>query len=178
MRAVTTFRAIFLAVFLATALLVAALLLNSRRPSAEVDQPTADLVRATGKCAQCHRRATAAIVEEYEASRHAAAEVNCLECHGAREGQTPVPHNGFTIAETVTAANCASCHEEENRQFVASRHAAPAFAAVRGAEPFTPEQIAFAEARHPGAVDRAPNDLVALEGAPAIVSGCDACHSI
>ena len=134
----TTFRAIFVAVVIATALLVGALLVHQRRPRVEREQPTADLVRATGKCASCHREETGAIVEEYESSRHAAAGINCLDCHGVREGQEEVEHRGFTIAAHVTALNCAACHAEEYGQYLRSRHAAPALAAVRGSEPFTP----------------------------------------
>jgi len=87
-------------------------------------------------------------------------------------------HRGFTIATHLTAKNCASCHAEEYRQFLRSRHAAPAFAAIHGAAPFTTEEVDFAERYHPGAVRRSPNDLAALEGDTAIQSGCESCHSI
>jgi hypothetical protein len=48
------FRAVFIAVVIATAMIVSAYLLHSRRPRSEVEQPTAAFVRATGKCAECH----------------------------------------------------------------------------------------------------------------------------
>lgn len=173
-----SFRSVFVAVVLATALLVAAVLFHMERPDVETDQPTPELVRATGKCASCHRDETAAIVEEYERSDHAARGVNCLDCHGPEEGQDSLDHNGFVLAERVTSKNCASCHAEPYRQFLRSRHAAPAFAAVRGSEPFTEEQIAFGERHHPGAVDRPPNRLAQLEGEAAMTAGCESCHSI
>jgi hydroxylamine dehydrogenase len=47
-------RAVFIALVIATALIVAALLVNSRRPRVVTEQPTAQFVRATGKCAECH----------------------------------------------------------------------------------------------------------------------------
>jgi hypothetical protein len=174
----TTFRAIFVAVVVATALLVGAILLHERRPRVERDQPSADLVRATGKCASCHREETGAVVEEYESSRHAAAGINCLECHGPQEGQEPVEHRGFTIAAQVTARNCSGCHTDEYEQYLRSRHAAPAFAAVRGSAPFTAEQIEHAERYHPGAVRRAPNALAVLEGEAAMAAGCETCHQV
>ena len=174
----TTFRAIFVAVVVATALLVGAILLHERRPRVERDQPSADLVRATGKCASCHREETGAVVEEYESSGHAAAGINCLECHGAQEGQESVEHRGFTIAAQVTARNCSGCHSDEYEQYLRSRHAAPAFAAVRGSAPFTAEQIEHAERYHPGAVRRAPNTLAVLEGEAAIAAGCETCHQV
>jgi hypothetical protein len=175
---VTTFRAIFAAVVIATALLVGAFLLHQRRPRVEREQPSADFVRATGKCASCHREETGAIVHEYESSRHAAEGINCLDCHGVQVEQEGIEHRGFTIAAGVTALNCAACHADEYDQYLRSRHAAPALAAVRGSAPFTPEQIAFAERYHPGAVERPPNPLTALEGEAAVVSGCDTCHDI
>jgi hypothetical protein len=173
-----SFRTVFLAVLLSTALIAAALILNARRPRVETDQPTAALVKASGKCAECHRRETAAVVVEYERSLHAARGVNCLDCHRPAEDQTGMEHRGFTIADTLTAGNCATCHQREYQQFLRSRHAAPAYAAVAGVEAFTAAQVAFAEEYHPGAVNRPPNALVALEGAAAAVKGCISCHSI
>lgn len=87
-------------------------------------------------------------------------------------------HRGFVIAEHLTAKNCSQCHATEYEQFLRSRHAAPAWAAVRGAEDFTLEQVTFAEDYHPGAVDRPPNELAILEGDPAITTGCAACHNV
>ncbi len=169
---------IFLAVFAGTALLIAAFLVNSSRPAIERQQPSAQAVRATGKCASCHREETTAIVHEYELSRHAQVGTTCLDCHGAADGQQSQEHRGFTLAVNVTAKNCAQCHATEYRQFLRSRHAAPAYAAVHGPAPFTEEQVAFAEQYHPGAVDRAPNALVSLEGAPAVAAGCETCHAV
>lgn len=174
----TTFRAVFLAAVAATALLVAAFLIHRLRPESDLAQPTADLVRATGKCASCHRQETAAVVLEYERSRHAGRNVNCLDCHGPREDQESFEHRGFTLARAVTAKNCASCHADQYRQFLRSRHAAPAWAAVHGAGPFTAEQVEFAERYHEGAVDRPPNALAVIEGPAATAAGCESCHSI
>ena len=127
-----SFRGVFITVFLGTAMIVAAFMVNARRPASEVDQPTAALVRATGKCAECHRHETSAVVHEFEMSRHSAAGVNCLDCHQPTEGQEPLDHRGFTIAKKLTAANCKQCHPTEYQQFLRSRHAAPAWASVAG----------------------------------------------
>lgn len=172
------FRYIFTAVVVATALLVAAFMLHRARPAVERGQPTMQLVRATGKCAQCHRDETPAMVHEYELSRHAADGINCLDCHRPAEGQAEMEHRGFVISASMSAANCRGCHEDEYQQYLRSRHAAPAWAAVRGARDFSEEQIAFAEKHHPGAVERPANALTMLEGSAAVVSGCSACHNI
>lgn len=173
-----SFRAVFIAVFIGTALVVAAVLVNQRRPAVETGYPTADLVRATGQCATCHRDETGAMVAQYERSAHHEAGVNCLQCHGVAEAQVGVDHRGFEISENVTAASCAQCHSQQYQEFLRSRHAAPAYAAVTGPDPFTEEQVAFAETYHPGAVNRPANELALLEGESAIRSGCATCHSI
>jgi len=152
-----SFRSVFLAVIIGTALLVAALYMHRARPDAEIEQPSAALVRATGKCAECHRKETGAVIQEYERSAHAANDVNCLECHGAVEGQDEVEHHGFSIARDMTSKNCQQCHAQQVAEYLRSRHAAPAWSAVAGGEPFTPAQ---------------------LEGEAAIAAGCAACHSI
>jgi len=173
-----SFRSVFIAVILATALVVAAFLVQSRRPRVEVAQARPEAVRATGKCASCHREETAAIVQEYELSRHAAAGTTCLDCHGAAEGQEKLEHRGFILTRQVTARNCAQCHAHEYEEFLRSRHALPAYAAVQGAAGLPADQVAYSEQYNPGAVRRPPNALTGIEGSAAIASGCSSCHSV
>lgn len=176
--AAPSFKALFIAIFIGTSLIIAALLVHRARPARELLQPTAAHVRAVGKCASCHRRETPAMVIQYEGSRHSAAGVTCLDCHAPRPGQEEMAHEGFVIASSLTAGNCAACHADQYAQYLRSRHAAPAWSAVWGPQDFTPEQIAFAEGVHPGAVDRPPHPLVTLEGEAAVASGCSSCHAI
>jgi hydroxylamine dehydrogenase len=173
-----SFRAVFIAVIISVALMAAALIVNSRRPAVDTAQPTAALVQAGGKCAECHRRETEAMVVEFERSRHAVRGVNCLDCHRPVANQEAMEHRGFTIAKHLTAGNCAQCHQTQYQQFLRSRHAAPAYAAIVGDAAFTPKQIAFAEQYHHGAVKRPANPLVGLEGSAAATKGCLSCHSI
>ncbi len=172
------FKSVFIAVFIGTALIVAAFLINGQRPGVDLAHPTASLIRATGKCAECHRQETAAVVHQYETSVHANRGVTCLDCHQPSDGQVSMDHRGFTIALALTAKNCAQCHTTEYDQFQRSRHGAPAWAAVAGAEDFTEDQIEFAERFHPGAVQRPANALAKLEGDAALTMGCNACHEI
>ena len=172
------FKWVFAAVFLGTALLVAAWLVNARRPALERSQPNASFVEATGKCAECHRRETSTVVHQFERSKHAAKGVNCLDCHHAAAGQESQDHRGFVIAKTLTAKNCAECHATEYEQFARSRHAAPAWASVNGVEGLLAEQLALGERYHPGWVDRPPMGIGAMEGPAALASGCNACHAI
>ncbi|HTY85577.1 MAG TPA: ammonia-forming cytochrome c nitrite reductase subunit c552 [Silvibacterium sp.] len=172
------FRSVFIAVVIAFALILGAFLINRARPKVETEQPTAALVRASGKCAECHLRTQYAVVHEYEMSMHAQKGVNCLDCHQPAPGQEKKDHHGFVISAKLTAGNCRSCHENIYQQFLRSRHAAPAWAAVYGEKGLTSEQVSFSETYQPGATRRPPNALAELEGVSAKASGCEQCHSV
>lgn len=172
------FKWVFVAVFLGTALVLAALLVNARRPSLERSQPAAAFVEATGKCAECHRRETSTIVHQFESSKHAAKGVTCLDCHRPAAGQQAQDHRGFVLAKQLTSKNCAECHSTEYEQFARSRHAAPSWAAVNGVKDFSPAQRELGERFHKGWVDRPAMGIGAMEGSAALASGCNACHAI
>lgn len=173
-----TFRSVFIAVVIAFALIVAAFLINRARPKEETQQASAALVRATGKCAECHLRTQYSVVHEYELSMHAQKGVNCLGCHQPAAGQDKKDHHGFVIATTLTAGNCRSCHEDIYQQFLRSRHAAPSWAAIYGEKGLSPEQVSFSEQFQPGGTRRPPHPFVQLEGGSAMTSGCEQCHSV
>jgi nitrate/TMAO reductase-like tetraheme cytochrome c subunit len=173
-----SFRSVFLGVVIAFALVMAAFLVNRARPKAETEQPTADFVRASGKCAECHLRTQYSIVHEYEMSVHARKGVNCLDCHQPVAGQEKKDHQGFVISTKLTAGNCRTCHEDIYQQFVRSRHAAPSWAAVYGEKGLSPEQVNFSEIYQPGGTRRPPHPFVQMEAGSAIVSGCEQCHSV
>ncbi len=173
-----SFRSVFIALVVGFGLVLGAFLINAQRPRAELNQPTVALIRATGKCAECHARLQHSIVHEYELSVHASKNVTCLDCHQPAAGQGKTDHHSFVISKAVTSANCRGCHESIYEQFVRSRHAAPAWAAVYGEKGLPVEQVAFSEKFHPGASKRPANPLVDLEGAAAMTSGCAKCHSI
>jgi hypothetical protein len=173
-----SFRSVFIALVIGFSLVLAAFLINAQRPKIELNQPNVSLVRATGKCAECHSRLQHSIVHEFELSAHAAKNITCLDCHQPAAGQEKTDHHSFVISKTVTSANCRGCHESIYQQFLRSRHAAPSWAAVYGEAGLTTEQVAFSERFHAGASKRAANPLVELEGAAAMTSGCAKCHSI
>ena len=172
------FRSVFIAVFIGVSLILSALLINRARPAVETAQPSAAFVRATGKCADCHARETGAIIHQFQRSEHARKGVVCLDCHQVLAGQDSLDHRGFMITIQPTSLSCSECHTTQYQQFIRSRHGAPAWAAVRGSEDFSDEDIAFAEGYHPGAVRRPPNALALLEGPGAAEVGCLACHDI
>jgi len=174
----TLFRTVFIAIVLGFALIVGAFLINRARPGAERLQPNAALVRATGKCAECHYRQQYSIVHEYEMSAHAAKHVSCLDCHQPASNQERKEHHGFVIAAQLTSGNCRSCHESIYQQFLRSRHAAVSWAAVFGEKGLSPEEASFAEQYHPGYAKRPPHPFTTLEGGSAMTSGCEQCHSV
>jgi hydroxylamine dehydrogenase len=173
-----SFRSVFVAVVIAFALILGAFLLNAKRPKVEVEQPSADFIRASGKCAECHARQQYSVVHEYEMSVHAKKGVNCLDCHQPAANQQKKEHHGFTISTALTAGNCRTCHEPIYQEFLRSRHAAPAWAGVFGEKGLTPEQVNFSEQFQPGGTRRPPHPFVQLEGASAMTSGCVQCHSV
>jgi len=173
-----SFRAVFIAVVIAFALVLSAFLINRARPKVETEQPSAALVRATGKCAECHARTQYSVVHEYELSMHARKGVSCLDCHQPAAGQDKKDHHGFVISAKLTAGNCRSCHEAIYQQFLHSRHAAPAWAAIYGEKGLTPEQVNFSEQYQPGGTRRPPNPIGQLEGTSSVASGCEQCHSV
>jgi len=173
-----SFRSVFIAVTVAFALILAAFLVNRARPKIETDQPTADFVRASGKCAECHARMQYSVVHEYEMSVHAKKGINCLDCHQPAEGQQKKDHHGFVISTHLTAGNCRSCHEGIYQEFLHSRHAAPSWAAIYGEKGLTPAQVAFSEQYQPGGTKRPPHPFVTAEGASAMTSGCEQCHAV
>ena len=173
-----SFRSVFLAVLVAFALVISAFLIQRARPKVESDQPSAELVRATGKCAECHARTQYSVVHEYEMSAHAKKGVNCLDCHQPAANQEKKDHHGFIISAKLTAGNCRSCHENIYQQFLHSRHAAPSWAAIYGEKGLSPEQVNFSETYQPGGTRRPPHPSSQLEGGSAMTSGCDQCHSV
>jgi hydroxylamine dehydrogenase len=173
-----SFRSVFLAVVVAFSLILSAFLVNRQRPRVETSQPTADFVRASGKCAECHARLQYSVVHEYEMSAHAKKGINCLDCHQPAAGQQKQDHHGFVISTHLTARNCRSCHENIYQEFLHSRHAAPSWAAIYGEKGLSPEQVSFSEQFQPGGTRRPPHPFVTAEGDSAMKSGCDSCHAV
>jgi hypothetical protein len=173
-----SFRSVFMAVTVAFALILGAFLVNRARPKVETEQPTADFVRASGKCAECHARLQYSVVHEYEMSAHAKKGINCLDCHQASEGQQKKDHHGFVISTKLTAGNCRSCHEGIYQEFLHSRHAAPSWAAIYGEKGLSPSLVDYSEQFQPGGTRRPPHPFVTAEGGSAMVSGCEQCHAI
>ena len=83
------FRAVFIAIIIATGLIVSAYLVNSQRPRTVVDQPNAEYVKASGKCAEHHRNARNAQHKQGEAAFWADLGINapqaCVRLYAQRD---------------------------------------------------------------------------------------------
>lgn len=107
-------------------------------------------------CIACHEQVAPGIVADWRASRHAPADVACLDCHSGEGKDRPdvQQHYGQRIVAVVTPKDCAQCHERESQQFLASRHAEGA--------------------RFIGSLDNFLGEIVG--GPQAVDVGCRQCH--
>ena len=71
MKGVKWYLVIIFAVLITLALFALAYALTGMKPDSGKSRLTAEEARAAGKCVQCHRRETPAIVETFEKSPHA-----------------------------------------------------------------------------------------------------------
>ena len=127
------FKNVFVAVALGTALVVAAFLVNAQRPRVERDQPSAALVEASGKCAECHRRETSGdrrrVRAEHARRRRAStASIAIGRVEGRTRRWTTAASRSPRRSRRRTAR---SATRREYDQFTRSRHAA---AVVGGGE--------------------------------------------
>ncbi len=139
------------------------------------------LFNSRDTCVTCHRRDSPGIVEQYAYSTMALAEVTCRDCHEVIANYPgAVEHDNTWVLISPTPAICQNCHGIEVREFTASRHATPAYAAIRGTEDFTPEQLADYEAIPEGhfSPDKERNALYTLEGEAVTRFACHGCHDI
>lgn len=139
------------------------------------------LADSDNECVECHERSTPGIVQQYGYSTMAAANVACEDCHEVDEDYPgAVEHEGTFVLNSPTTAMCESCHTQEVREFNASRHGIPAYAAMVGLEGLTEAELeiwnSIPEAQ-PNPND-ARNALYALEGPEITRFACEGCHNV
>jgi len=91
-------------------------------------------------CIECHKRESPGIFADWAHSRHASANITCLDCHRAEEFDPDVNKEHYKqyertdqkfgtqeykvpIAAAVTPKDCSRCHPDEARQYSQSKHA-------------------------------------------------------
>ena len=103
--------------------LVAALLLAASLP-ASAGFTLKEMSPQSKACAECHKKESPALYEQWGASKHYRGNVGCYECHSALTNEVDAfEHYGQTISTIVTPKDCGRCHEHEVGEFNSSHHA-------------------------------------------------------
>jgi hypothetical protein len=91
-------------------------------------------------CLECHKQEHPGIFNDWANSRHANANITCLDCHMAEEHDGDVspqhyrqyersdvkwgkPEYKVPVAAAVTPKDCSRCHPDEAKQYSQSKHA-------------------------------------------------------
>jgi hypothetical protein len=100
-----------------------------RVPRSVASGPTAGRAASESptSCAGCHRARQPGLLAQWDASGHARAGVACSACHGEDHEAIFAEHG------RVPAGRCATCHEQETAEFLASPHAHAAEGALGNA---------------------------------------------
>jgi hypothetical protein len=80
------------------------------------------------KCIDCHAKESRGIVADWAASKHAHANITCLDCHAAGPGDVDASkdHIGYIktrISAIVSPKDCSRCHPSEAAEYARSKHA-------------------------------------------------------
>ncbi|MEE8432337.1 MAG: multiheme c-type cytochrome, partial [Candidatus Desulfatibia sp.] len=143
-------------------LLILTLLLLSSSPSAYAGSyELRKQQNIEKKCISCHDRVSPGIVNDWEKSLHAKAEITCIDCHeAAKTDKDARAHEGTYISALVSPKDCSRCHPKQVAQFNDSlHHKAVSFVLdLKG--------------------DRAGDNTLAykIEGKAAAIMGCESCH--
>ncbi len=79
---------------------------------------------ANDKCVTCHLKENRSLVDHYENSSHADADVGCFTCHSAaKDDILGYEHEGAFIKTIQTPNDCKFCHTREVQETSLSHHA-------------------------------------------------------
>ncbi|MFZ7127263.1 MAG: multiheme c-type cytochrome [Desulfobacterales bacterium] len=131
-------------------LLAVALAIGVGVPQADAQQPNFPMVKEyriersvppeAVACIECHKETTPGIFADWARSRHANANISCLDCHLVQPGDTDIAkgHDQYysrsdmpygeskykvPVASIVTPKDCSRCHPDEVTQYSKSKHA-------------------------------------------------------
>src|SRR5688572_2103180 len=134
---------------------------------------------AGGVCVKCHKAVSPGVVADWQASKHAANDVDCATCHGD-EHKSPT---NADKARIPTPETCAQCHEERVEQFKKGKHAL-AWVAMKAMPMAHAQPVALMDGmKGCGGCHKiglkSEDELKALrkDGAGYGVASCDACHT-
>ncbi len=80
------------------------------------------------ECIECHTKESRGIVADWASSRHAHANVTCLDCHTTGPADIDVSKDHFEYGKTAISAvvspkDCSRCHPSEAAEYARSKHA-------------------------------------------------------
>ena len=110
-------------------LAVCALSLVAMMSTAHAERPSGKLGKDWGNpkgqiCIDCHLKESPGLTKQWNDSQHGQSGVNCLDCHGAKEGDVDAyMHKKFLISEIVSPKDCNQCHKREYKEVTRSHHA-------------------------------------------------------
>ena len=131
-----------LASFLA-ALVVTAVLAAKPAPNIAKEKAfriTRSISKQGRACIECHKRETPGLFADWANSRHASANITCIDCHKAKDSDKDVSKAHYKhykrsdnkwgtaeyrvpVATVVTPKDCSRCHPDEAKQYSKSKHA-------------------------------------------------------
>lgn len=130
-------------------------------------------------CIECHQNVTPGAVSDWKLSAHAGAGVDCASCHG--EGHSSA--EDVAKVNTITAATCAECHEQQHIQFSKGKHAL-AWASMNAMPSTHALPMALSQGMKGcggchklGLKDEATVAQLKAEGSTFGHASCDACHT-
>jgi hypothetical protein len=103
------------------------------------------------ECVDCHRKVTAHIVSDWQASKHSQNGMDCSACHGDQHKSA----QDVAKVQIPTPETCGNCHKDRVQQFKKGKHA-----------------VAWAAMKAMPTAHRQPMALI--EG----LKGCGGCHKI
>jgi hydroxylamine dehydrogenase len=109
-------------------------------PKAKEFRIERSMPEAAVACIGCHRTESPGLFADWSHSRHAAANITCLDCHQADAMDTDVSAEHYKqyersdqkygikeykvpVAAVVTPKDCSRCHPDEAKQYSVSKHA-------------------------------------------------------
>jgi cytochrome c553 len=111
---------LLLAIFIA--MVVSSSAFATTKASSKVRQES--VKDANDKCITCHLKENRSLVDHYENSAHAVADVGCYTCHASsKDDPLGYEHEGQFIKTIQTPNDCKWCHEKEVDEMTNSHHA-------------------------------------------------------
>ena len=114
-------RQIFCSLFSVLCLLFSVLCLLI--PDAFAIKKTREEIEASKRCVLCHNQISPGVVNDWEKSNHAKAQVTCIDCHQADSTDADAKkHEGEVISAIVSPRDCSRCHPKQVMEFNESLH--------------------------------------------------------